>query len=140
MAVVSVMQHLVHLLVERSVESPDDIVPDEIAVRDLVELLLDVGCEVVPHDVGEILLKVVGHYHSDLLREQPAPFGADGLRLGFFGNIPVPELQVIDCDFLAFLVTLDDVAASGGQSGDGRCVGGRTADAELLKLLDQSGL
>ena len=77
MAVVAVVEDFFDLLVERRVESRDDLVPDKVSAGDLVEILFYVCREVVVHDVGEVLLKVVGHDHADLLREQFPSLGSD---------------------------------------------------------------
>ena len=140
MAVFLVIEHLFHLLVERRVELSYHIVPYQFAVSDLVEILLDIGGEIISQDRVEILYQIIRYDHADFLREKLALFGADSLGLDSLGDFPVLHCQACDRNAFAFLVSLDDITASGGQCRDGLSVCGRTSDAELLKFLDQSRL
>ena len=68
------MHYLLHVLVEWSIELSDHIVPDQLAFRYFIEIVLDVGREIIIHDVIEVLFQIVGNQYPDFLRYQLAPF------------------------------------------------------------------
>ena len=125
---------------ERLVEGADGLVPDLLAVGDLVEVLLHVGREVVVHDGAEVLDEVVGDDDADLLGEELAALRAHGFGPGLLRDGAVLQVQVRHRHLHAVLVALGDIAAAGGEGADDGGVGGRTADFQFFQLLDEGGL
>ena len=71
---------------ERGEEFGDNLVPLAFSFRNLVELLFDIGSEVVVHNLREVLDKIVAYYDAYLLRHQLAFFGADAFVLDALGD------------------------------------------------------
>ena len=138
-AEVAVMKDLFHFLVEGGIELTDHLDPLLFSSSYLVEILLHIRREVVVHDVSEILLQIVGDYHSDLLREEFAPLCPYGFCLGDLGDRIVLERQIRDRNLATFLVAFDYVTSTGGQGADRGLVSRGTTDAQLLQFLHQGG-
>ena len=124
---------------ERSVELADDLVPDKLALGDFIEVLLHIGSEIISENAVEVLHQVVGDYHTYLLRQQFALFCADGLDFLNFADDVVLHGQASDRNLLALLIALGDIAASRSKSRDGWGICRRTANADFLHFLDESG-
>ena len=126
-------------LVERAVEVVDHLFPGDVPLGDAVELLLDIGREVVVDDRSELGLEVVVHYHADVGGREPVLLLAAVFREGLVRNPVARERQLQVGALLSLLALLDHVAAVDDRR-DGRGVGRRTADAEFLEPFDERSL
>ena len=87
-----------------------------------------------------MLHQIVGHYHSNLLREQFSVLFAHSFGLGGCGDFASLEGEVAHLHLAAVLAAANQIAAAGGERGDGGGVGARTADSQLFELLHQGSL
>ena len=124
---------------ELLVEVLHHLLPLFVALGNLVELLLHAGGEVVVHDVLEVLHQEVVHHDTDVGRQQLALVRAGYLFLLLHINLDAFQRGHLIGAGLALLVALLHVfALLDGR--DGRSIGRRTADAQLLQLVHQAGL
>ena len=122
MAVLPVAESLLHLGVERTVESADHIVPYELSFSYLVEILLYICSESIVEDCLEILYKIISYDHSDVLRKKASLLSSYSFVLCGSLDDSLLEREVCDRMFLSGLVALDDVSASLSKGGDRRGV------------------
>ena len=124
---------------ELLVELMHHLVPLRLAFGNLIEVLLHVGREVVVHDIGEVLHEEVVHDDADVGGQQLALLRAGHFLLRLRGDLLA--FQCVDGEraLLALLVAFVNVFAllDGGNS---RCIGRRTADAQLFELVHQRSL
>ena len=100
---------------EWSVEFADHRIPCEVSFCNLVEVLLDIGCESIVEDGVEILHKIVCDDHSDILRQQSAFLCSYSLSLDRRLDDALAERKVCHRVFLTCLVTLDNISSSLGE-------------------------
>lgn len=117
---------------KRTVKIVDHAVPGDLSVGDAVELLFDVGREVVVHDRLELRFEVVIDHHADIGRLESVFLLAVGFGKPFFGDLAAGQRKLHVAAFLALLVLFDHVPAVDDRR-DGRRVGRRTSDAELFE-------
>ena len=125
--------------VEIIIEILDDLIPHPLAVGYVVEILLNLSGETIVHDALEVLVEIVGHDDADILCEQFAFLLADSFGFCLACDVFPFENKYFVAAALSLAVTLGYISAL-HDGRDGRGVGRRTADAELLELLDQAGL
>ena len=125
--------------VEIRIELSDHLRPLHLALCNLIELLLDARREVVVHNRRERTLQVVIHDHTDIGGCQAALLLTDILREHLALDALAVEGQLLVCALYALLVLLDYITTI-DDGGDGRCVGRRTANAQLLQTLHEQRL
>ena len=115
------IHHLLYGRLKFAVEVLHHVGPLLLAVGYLVELLLYLGCEVIVHDVGEVLHKEVVHYNTYVGGQQLALLIARKLHLTC--RCDDESAQCVDDvrALFAFLVALYNVLTL-LYGGDGRCV------------------
>ena len=124
---------------ERPVESGDHLVPRDVALGHAVELLLDVGREIIVDDRCELLFEVVVHQHTDIGGLQPVLLLAEALAERLGRHAAARERQLFVGALLPLLALLDHITAVDDRR-DGRCIGRRAADTQLFEPLDQRRL
>ena len=123
---------------EELVERVDAVVPLFLAFGDLVKLSFDRGCEIVAHDLREVLCEEVIHYDADVGGYELALVVAIGLLAGFAADLAGGhvKVQTSDVALLGRTVALGHIfACLDGR--DGGSVGRRTPDAQFLHFLDK---
>ena len=131
---------LVYHLVEGPVEILYHLAPRYLAVGYAVELLLDVGREVVVHDLGELRLEIVIHHHAYIRRRETVLLLAETLRKVLLRDAALcAERQLRVGAALLLAVLLDNISAIYDR-GDRGGICRRAAYAQLLELLHERSL
>ena len=96
---------------ETLIEVGDFLVPNDIALSHLIELVLDLGREVVVHDVGEILHQEVVYYHAHIGGDEFALLDTEELTLLARGDLAVLERDDFIFTLVALVLALLDIIA-----------------------------
>ena len=132
-------QRFFHLRLKVVVEGMDERCPVFFPLGHGVKVFFDVGREVVVHDFGEIFQQEVVHHEAHVGGYELVFLGPRGLGVRFVADGAGRKRQHVDGARFSLLFPLDNIfALLDGRDGGG--VGRRTADAQLLHLVDERRL
>ena len=131
------VDRLFHQRFEVLVEVLDHAFPSHLSFSDFVEFLLNVGCEIVVHDFGEILGEIVVYHDTRICRQEFAAFLSYDGCVRSLSQFVTFQGQGLVRTFFAWLVAfLHIFALLNGCNGCG--VGAGSADTKFLELADQT--
>ena len=129
-------QRLVHFPVKFIVETADHLRPALLAHRNFIELLFDRRGEIVIHDGRELRIEKIGHDHADIGRRKFVFFFAYGFGKRLARDLAFGKRQLRVAALLSVTALLNHVSARNDRR-NGRCIGRRAPDTELLEPFDQ---